>query len=630
MPVSATRCCGPEAAHGAGGQRAGVLHRLRLVEHEPVPVDVGQVVGVAGGGGVRGDQQVGADERGAQIVAARAGGAVVGADPQAGDEAGGLALPGADHRHGAEQERRTGVRVAPVVGLEGEQLHGLAETHVVGQAGTEAQRCQEREPGDPALLVGAQLRGEAGGRVDGGERAFRAAGEQVAEPADGVDAGQRQRQVAVVHARGQGEHIGRRRRPALTAAQELQAAAQRRLVHAHPGPAQPHQRRLRGDERGDLVLVQGLVADGQRPPEVGDLLAAQPAAHDHARRRCAAGRQAQPDPARAVPARGQLHPEPGVDQQRGSGDEQVVGALGAHVEAVGTGRLERGGERGVDAGRPAELGEQHLLGAGDEAVGAARPDLRGGDEQARVGGGLEQELQAPMGAVTRVVELLGERADLGEPEAGAGGAGRFRAHLVPGLQGLGQRGEPGTRGQAAVRGGQGGEPGVDGARCARRGPAGVRDAGAGEAVADGGVDQHVESVGDERAGIGRGRPCRWAARPGRRAASPRRGPRRPRGRHPARRAATGRGRPAPRGRGSGARGRGGRDRRRTRRRPAGVRPRRRSAARPPGRRVRRRRRRRQARPTAAARVRHVESRRGPSGRARGRAPGHRRAPAAAA
>ena len=389
------------------------------------------------------------------------------------------------------------------MGLEGEQLHGLAETHVVGQAGTEAQRCQEREPGDPALLVGAQLRGEAGGRVDGGERAFRAAGEQVAEPADGVDAGQRQRQVAVVHARGQGEHIGRRRRPALTAAQELQAAAQRRLVHAHPGPAQPHQRRLRGDERGDLVLVQGLVADGQRPPEVGDLLAAQPAAHDHARRRCAAGRQAQPDPARAVPARGQLHPEPGVDQQRGSGDEQVVGALGAHVEAVGTGRLERGGERGVDAGRPAELGEQHLLGAGDEAVGAARPDLRGGDEQARVGGGLEQELQAPMGAVTRVVELFGERADLGEPEAGAGGAGRFRAHLVPGLQGLGQRGEPGTRGQAAVRGGQGGEPGVDGARCARRGPAGVRDAGAGEAVADGGVDQHVESVGDERAGIGR-------------------------------------------------------------------------------------------------------------------------------
>ena len=147
---------------------------------------------------------------------------------------------------------------------------------------------------------------------------------------------------AVGAARGEREHVRGRRRPAVAAAEKRQAAAQRGLVHAHPGPAQPHQRGLRGDE-GDLLLVERgvrTVADGQRPAEGGDLLAAQPAAHDDPLRGRAPGGQPQPDPAGAVPAGGQLHREPRVDEQRGAGDEHVVGAVRAQVEPVGAGGLQ--------------------------------------------------------------------------------------------------------------------------------------------------------------------------------------------------------------------------------------------------------------------------------------------------
>ena len=361
-----------------------------------------------------------------------------------------------------------------VDGLEREQLDGLAQAHVVGQAGAQPERGEERQPGDAALLVGPQLRGERGGRLDRGQRPVRGAGEQVAEPAGRVDAGQRQGQVVGRAARGEREHVGGRRRPAVAAAEELEAAAQRGLVHAHPGPAQPHQRGLRGDEGGDLLLVESgvrAVADGQRPAEGGDLLAAQPAAHDDALRGRAAGGQPQPDPAGAVPAGGQLHREPGVDEQRGAGDEHVVGALRAQVEPVGAGGLERGGERRVDAGGPAELGEQHLLGRLSELRanhqtqrvprrraergrrGGTGPHLRRGDEQARVAAGLQEELQPPARAVAGVVLFLGQRPDLGEPETRAGGAGRLGADGVPRRHGLGQRAEP-PRGRAAGRRGR--------------------------------------------------------------------------------------------------------------------------------------------------------------------------------
>ena len=252
-----------------------------------MPVDGGEVVGVACGGGVGSDQQVRVAGERREVVPAGAAGAVVGPDPKVRGEAGGLTLPGADHRHRAEEQGRAGVVVRPVVRLEREQLHGLAKTHVVGEAGAQAERGQEGQPRDAPLLVGPEEGGERGRWVDRCQGALGAAGEEVAEPAVGVDAGQRQGQVVLVReARGEREDVRGAGAAAPAAAQELQALAQLVLVHAHPCTAQSHQGCLRGDERGDLLLVEHgvrAVAHRDRPPEVGHLLAAEAAADHHAR-----------------------------------------------------------------------------------------------------------------------------------------------------------------------------------------------------------------------------------------------------------------------------------------------------------------------------------------------------------
>ena len=159
---------------------------------------------------------------------------------------------------------------APVDGLEREQLDGLAQAHVVGQAGAQPERGEERQPGDAALLVGPQLRGERRRAARPGSACgprCRRAGRRASRPRrcrSAAAAGRRP-----VAARGEREHVGGRRRPAVAAAEELEAAAQRGLVHAHPGPAQPHQRGLRGDEGGDLLLVEGGSRRRRRPATSG-------------------------------------------------------------------------------------------------------------------------------------------------------------------------------------------------------------------------------------------------------------------------------------------------------------------------------------------------------------------------
>ena len=105
---------GPEPADGTGRQRAGVLHRLGLVEHEAVPVDLGEVVGVAGGGRVGGDQQVRVCRGRAQVLAAGPPGPWWARTRRSGTN-GRPPLPRADHRHGAEQQGRGRVS-APVPG----------------------------------------------------------------------------------------------------------------------------------------------------------------------------------------------------------------------------------------------------------------------------------------------------------------------------------------------------------------------------------------------------------------------------------------------------------------------------------------------------------------------------------
>ena len=123
---------------------------------------------------------------------------MVGVHPQVRGEPRGLPLPRADQRHRAEDQRRRewggrGGGGVAVVALQRQQLHGLAQAHVVGQAGAEPERGQERQPRDAALLVGAQRGLEPRGRGQRFQRPLGRAVEQVAEPAVGAHVGDRQR-----------------------------------------------------------------------------------------------------------------------------------------------------------------------------------------------------------------------------------------------------------------------------------------------------------------------------------------------------------------------------------------------------------------------------------------------------
>jgi hypothetical protein len=58
------------------------------------------------------------------------------------------------------------VRVA-VLGVdrdEGEELHGLSKTHVVGEHAAESDPVEEGEPGEAPLLVGPERAGESSRR----------------------------------------------------------------------------------------------------------------------------------------------------------------------------------------------------------------------------------------------------------------------------------------------------------------------------------------------------------------------------------------------------------------------------------------------------------------------------------
>ena len=406
--------------------------------------------------------------------------------------------------------------VAPVVRLQGEELHRLAEPHVVGQQGAQTELGEERQPRQAALLVGAQLCAEARRGGDRGDRpvgpplqkiaeetlrAHRGDGERhllVGGPVVGMTACERQ------HLADRGRALRR------SAAQERQARPQLLGIDAHPPAAHPHELCLGRHELGQLLLAELLVTDGHRPAKIGQLLAAEAAAREHAVGGGAAGRQREPHPARPVPPAGQLHPEPGVGQQRRIDGEELVRAAVLQVERLRTGRTKGGCEVGHHAGGPPQLGEQQLLRIGQQPRGAAVPDLPCRHEQAQIGGGLEEELQDPVGAVAGLIVLIVagiggvvQGAHLGQPEARPPCARRARADGIPLVEGVGELGQLAlARLDPRVRCGERTQPRRD--RGAATGPPRrrERDARAGQPVAHRRVGEHRERIVHERLWIG--------------------------------------------------------------------------------------------------------------------------------
>jgi hypothetical protein len=122
----------PGPAQAVGGARdlaVGVLDRLGLVEDHGVPGDLGQLVDVVAHQRVGGDREVGVE---AELAPA----AVVQRHRQVGAEPRGLGAPvGRDRRRTHDQ--------GPAVDR-GQGLHGLAETHVVGEDAAQAGQPAER------------------------------------------------------------------------------------------------------------------------------------------------------------------------------------------------------------------------------------------------------------------------------------------------------------------------------------------------------------------------------------------------------------------------------------------------------------------------------------------------------
>ena len=95
-----------------------------------------------------------------------------------------LRRPVGEQRGRRDDERRASfARLLAEPQDEGEQLDGLAEPHVVGEAGAEAEFGEEAEPAHADILIGAQSGLQRLARIGGGER-FRpaAAGERLGEP----------------------------------------------------------------------------------------------------------------------------------------------------------------------------------------------------------------------------------------------------------------------------------------------------------------------------------------------------------------------------------------------------------------------------------------------------------------
>ncbi len=332
---------------------------------------------------------------------------VVPYDGQRRRETGDLALPVADHRGRAHEERPPpvlGTRRAPVE-QEGEELDGLAEPHVVGEAGAEAEVGHLDEPAEAALLVGAERAVEVQ-RHRGAARAG-----ALAQPGD--DAGE----VPLRHdvdgesrlrpprrrAEGRGQRLVRRERAA-PSCEEPPGLCELRGIDRHPLAAEAHERCLERGEREEVARRECLARERRLPTEGRHRVERQATRTGHR-----AGRARRPGAdAHAEPQA----PLPGPRQLRGQNDAHArLGerGSGAGEERPRLARVEehalrpRGAQAARDGGKEprahGEGAEQVLLGRVEgttqatQGLPAPTEDLAGRDEQARVVGGLEEEAE---------------------------------------------------------------------------------------------------------------------------------------------------------------------------------------------------------------------------------------------
>ena len=270
-----------------------------------------------------------------------------------------------------------------------ERLDALAQAHVVGQDPAQAQVAEERQPGQTALLVGAQVAEEGGRGGYRGQRPVGLPGQQVAQPA--VCRDRRDLEILFRTAQPGDQHVAGPHHALAAALHEGQRSPQVPVVEFHPLPADPDQGDLELGQLGELGGVQRGVADRQVVAELDQVVQAEPrAARGPGRRRGAAGdppgRELEAEPGLAGPV-GQEHAEPGPGQQRAGLLQEPERPGGVQRDRRGRRIPQRGLQLTEQPRGRAQPGQQFLVRAGDPArrpAAGARPHVVGGQHQAGI------------------------------------------------------------------------------------------------------------------------------------------------------------------------------------------------------------------------------------------------------
>ena len=387
---------GPESLGGPGLLGRRVLDVLGLIQDGRPPGYGAEQVPVPVHGTVAGDDQMLAVSLATEGSSAMAVRAVVQQHGQVRREPGSLPLPGVDHGCWADQQVGPAVALLAVLLQGGQGLDGLAQAHVVGQAGSQPPFPEESQPRVAQLLVGPELAGEVLGGVHPLNPALLLqAFQELSEPVAG-----RQGDVVVL-----GPLVGAQpdlhdfpQADLLAVAPEISGGPDFVGVDLHPLAPEPYQRHLQLGQFLQFLHRYGVVTQGHLDIEVDQ------GGHGHAgaalhRLGPGPGVDAGPGPgALPGPPGGQQHAEPSLLQRGGLAFQEPVGLLGVQpvpggllaLQAVGDGRAHRAG---------LGQGTQQELGGVEVRVGSIDPIFPhglGGEQEALVVVGLEQVAQVPV------------------------------------------------------------------------------------------------------------------------------------------------------------------------------------------------------------------------------------------
>ena len=282
-----------------------------------------------------------------------------------------------------------------------QQLGGLAESHVVGQAGPETEIAEEGQPSEPALLVGPQLPAKPSRRRHGPSRRSSApARRSPSHPSasTGPPAGH-----GAARGRGRsqhlaGRHVGRRCAPLRPLRRwRRPRSSSRSSTH---WPRSRTRGCLRRASWRSSAEAERVVAEDRLPPDVtrpsSPMAPAGPAAFERA------GLQPETQ-ARLEDDRhhgGAMTPNPACSRTGAPSRRNARTPAASVTVRQGPGGQRRT-ERRDEPGGPAEAAEKMLVGVRHVALqggelGPVAPHGVGGDEQARVVDRLQGELDPPV------------------------------------------------------------------------------------------------------------------------------------------------------------------------------------------------------------------------------------------